>query len=262
MHKVFVAPLLFLLLLSACTIGQVSRPVRAPGVSEPAIAVPGQAGGTAGGEKVVEMVTQTVTPGQATKPTAEMPNKVGTPAPSDPPASGSSSASFTWPTAIALSGVQMTSYTDTLAGFSFQYPGFWNITDLSNVIKQNASAYTISLRSPSPTPGPKQQDGIMPGVAAIDITVLRNDGKTLAQAADERRQAALNTPNGQPLKTLIDQPVTMPSGLAAQYFVFQDTDGSTSSQLVTLVHGHTLLVSGFGDQTFFTTVTGSIQEGK
>lgn len=157
-------------------------------------------------------------------------------------------------------GYSVSTYTDKVSGLAFDYPAGWMLTDLSEEQKQNAMIYTITLRSMQVTPTPKQQEGLPEGMTAIDIGIQKNGPKTLGQAVDERRAAAANPDNGAPAKIIVDEDWPLAGGLPAHRLMLTVGPGQRVTEVITMIHGHMVLVSGQGDQALFNAIAASLRE--
>lgn len=244
---------LMALLLSACGVQRVSRVVSRPSVD----VLPGEAGGpplntpNTPEVKVVEMVTQTSTPVTG----ADLPSPTRTP--------------VLLHGSLSDMGLPVATYTDTVSGLAFDYPAGWKLTDVPDEDKKNAVIYSITLRSMEATSASKQQDGIPPGMTAIDVTVFKQGAKTLEQAINERRASATTTESGQPVIIALEDEWVLPDGLQAHYFLFNlgpdnasaggGTGDRMSSELVTIINGKMVLVSGLGDQSLFNVIAASLR---
>jgi len=157
-------------------------------------------------------------------------------------------------------GYTVSTYTDPVSGFAFDYPAGWMLTDLSQEQKQNALIYTVTLRSMQVTPTPKQQEGLPAGMTAIDIGIQKNGPKTLGQAVDDRRAAAANPDNGAPAKIIVDEDWPLPGGLPAHRLMLTVGPGQHVTEVITLIQGHLVLVSGQGDQVLINAIAASLRE--
>lgn len=162
------------------------------------------------------------------------------------------------PTPITLAGmgVATQSFTDTYAGFTFDYPTNWVLNALDPSIAQNSVGYTHSVRSPWPTVGPKQQEGFPPGTSGIDVTVLNEGTRTLEQAVAERREAFKT--DEFPPTILSEEEWVLPSGLKAVVFML-DTRMGPVANLVTVINGLPVLVTGMGELTLYEPIARSLR---
>jgi hypothetical protein len=238
--------LLFLLaaaviVMAGCSPSQIQRPEPAVGVAEPA--GPGAYPAT---QQVAVMVTQTSQP-EAT--TTKVPSAT---------VESTTAAAQPTPTAATLAGlgIATTTFTDEYAGFSLDYPEGWNITAVDPQIAKESIGYSTSLRSPMPTPKPKEQDGIQPGAYAIDMTVINKEGTTLEEAVAERRESHA-TDEFQPVVLAEDEWV-LPSGLKAVRFLLETRNGVVAS-MVTVVNGREVIVFGFGELALFEPIAKSLR---
>ncbi len=156
-------------------------------------------------------------------------------------------------------GYTVSTYTDKVGGLVFDYPSGWILNDLSEEQKQNAMIYTITLRSMQVTPTPKQQEGLPEGMTAIDISINKNGPKTLGQAVDERRAAAANPDSGSPAKITVDEEWPLRGGLPAHRILMTVGPGQHVTEVITMIQGHMVLVSGQGDQALFNAIAASLR---
>jgi hypothetical protein len=230
--------MLFVLVLTGCG-GQPSRPRSAPAmpVEQPAATLV---------EKVVEMVTATppptvvytMTDETESSPTAEPPASFG-------------------PT-LAEQGVETATYRDEYAGFAIDYPAGWEAIIPDDAIKEQSQAYSISLRMLLPgTPEPKRQEGpLAPGEYAVDVTIIRRPGAVLDLSAQERREQNLAEGN---VDILSEDFLNTYSGLpAVRWNMHSQIMGPVVTTLA-VIDGYEILVSGFGDLSFYNAVAGSLR---
>ncbi len=250
---------LLILLLSACA-PSVSEPAPLPAVDLPAGA---PLAGTATTEvKVVEMATQT--PVEATlAPT----NAAPTAAPSLPTPT---SAAAALPKTLEELGIPAATYEDKVAGLAMDYPSSWILNDLPEDIRSTStSGYTASFRSPRPATGPKQQEGIPPDMAAIDLTVIMDGPKTLEDAVAERRASASSNEMGLPIQIVLEEEWVLRDGTKARRLLYNlgkdplggygDRD-KMSTALVAIINGNMVLVNGMGDLSLFDVVAASLRQ--
>jgi hypothetical protein len=209
----------------------------------------------------------TATAAVALVPTATQADSLKNPTPGEmppavePPASVSPSLAAP-PVGKSLQelGYPVSTYTDKVSGLAFDYPTGWMLTDLSEEQKQNATIYSITLRSMQVTPTPKQQEGLPAGMTAIDIGIQKNGPKTLGQAVDERRAAAANPDNGAPAKITVDEDWTLAGGLPAHRLMLTVGPGQHVTEVITMIQGQMVLVSGQGDQALINAIAASLRE--
>ena len=252
---------LFLLLLTACA-PVASQPMPLPAVDVPPVGADGAAPpAVATQEKIVEMATQT--PEEATLPaTAAAPT-------TDLNQPTSTSTSVALPKTLEELGLPVATYEDKVAGLALDYPANWEINALPDDVKQDSMAYTASLRSPHADRGPKQQEGIPPDMGAIDLTVINNGPKTLEQAVAERRAATTTNEAGLTIQTVAEEEWVLREGLLAHRFLYnlgKDPIGGygdrdkMSTELVTIINGKMVLVSGMGDLSLFSAIVSSLRQ--
>lgn len=193
-------------------------------------------------EKVAAMVTQTPTPAatETSAPTATA--AIEQPTPTAPSLSGL--------------GIANTTFTDTYAGFAFEYPSDWAMTTLDLAIAQNSSVYTHSMRSPMPTRGPKQQEGIPPGASAIDVVIINEGEKTLEDAVAARKQAYAT--EEMPPTIIAEEAWVLPSGLKAVRFLL-DTRSGQVANMITVINGREILFAGMGELALFEPIAKSLR---
>lgn len=257
-------PLLLLAaaLVTACTGRQPSAtiPLVVKGIAPTATPFTSQ-------EKVARMVTLTPTgtviyrfptPGEVA-PTAVDPGQVIHPATPAPRIMS-----------LGLLKVQALTYTDSVAGLAFDYPANWQLTDPSAANRASALVYSFSLRSPAATPLPRMGGDLPPGMTAIDITVYNQGPRTLEQAIRERRAAMTSSDNGAPVQIQGEEDWVLAGGVPAHRFLLnlgpevagQPGPDRIASELVTLLNGHMVLVSGRGDMSLVNAISGSLREVK
>jgi hypothetical protein len=260
-----------MLLLSACAPQSIVVP------AQPAIDLPaGQPGPGANATPVVKevaMATLTQVPGEtpATPAPSETPAQNPTPEPATP--AGAETTPTTTvvelPKTLAELGIPATTFNDNVAGMAFEYPSSWLINELPDSVKQTSYIYTTSLRSKDGSRLPKQQEGIPADMAAIDVTVIYQNGpKTLEAAINERRSQATTSESGQPVKIVLEEDWVLANGLKAHRFLYNlgpEVMGSNgpdrlTSELVTMIHGREVLVVGMGDLSLFNVVAASLRE--
>lgn len=168
-------------------------------------------------------------------------------------------------------GVPAATYQDQVTGLAFDYPANWIINPISDADKKSSVIYTVTLRSGEVTRGPKQQEGIPPGMTAVDVTVVKNGPKTYTQAVNERRASAANNESGQVVVIQSEEEWVLRGGLPAHHFLYNlgkdptagaNSPDNMSSELVTMINGQMVMVSGVGDQSLFNIVAGSLRELK
>jgi hypothetical protein len=165
-------------------------------------------------------------------------------------------------------GFSVATYADPTSGLAFDYPSGWILQAPSDEQKQTATIYSISLRSIRVTSAPKQQEGLPEGMTAIDFSVDKQGPKTLTQAINERRTAAISPDNGHPIAILNEEDWILPGALAAHHFLLDQAPSTTGtpgpdrrySELVTIIKGRMILVSGQGDQSLFESIAASLHE--
>lgn len=163
-------------------------------------------------------------------------------------------------------GIPYITYTDSFAGLAIEYPTGWIITDMSDDVKKDAWAYTVSVRSGEPEAVFKSQNLEDASIASIDITIFIQDVKTLEQAIDERRAQLQQSESGQPVVIQSEEDWTLRSGLKARRFLInlgntgEGTRDQLVSELVTIIRGKMVLVTGMGDLSLFNGIAVSLRE--
>jgi len=223
-----ISPLIFVLsiLLAACTAPTPSAP--APVETEPPAAYPP----SESAENAPAAVPTTAYPApESTQPAAAVEPTAAYPAPQSTPPS--------------LSG-PTTTYTNPEAGFALDYPAGWTINDVSEEIRKSGSIYTVTLVSFT-AEGDKQQEGIPPDQAKLDINVF---GK--AASLEEAGQAMRGMVEGgdPPGQILSEAEITLPGGIQALRWEVESR-GDTAVLYITAISGNNVVLSGIGDPTQF-----------
>lgn len=213
--------------------------------------------------KVVEMATLTSVPTTLPTMVAEPTIDPNVPTPTGVPVA--------LPQTLEELGIPATTYEDKVAGLAIDYPATWEINALPEDIRIASKGYTASLRSPYPDRGPKQQEGIPPDMAAIDLTVIADGPTTLEQAIAERRAATTTNEFGLTIQIALEEEWVLRDGTVAHRFLYNlgkdplggygDRDKLTS-ELVTIINGKMVLVSGMGDLSLFNVVAASLRQVK
>lgn len=202
------------------------------------------------GVKVVTLVTEPPAPAETS--TFNMPTPTAVP--------------FQLPKTLDELGIPKTTYTDQITGMAVDYPTGWLITEPNDQDKQNAMVYSITFRSKQPPTTPKNQDLMDPDITAIDVTVFNQGPKSLDQAINERRAQATQSETGQSILIQSDEDWTLRGGLKAHRFLYNlgnngaGTRDQLISELVTMVNGKMVLVSGRGDMSLFNIFAASLRE--
>ncbi len=159
------------------------------------------------------------------------------------------------PTSETVPAIEMTTYTDGVAGFALDYPAGWYIDDSAAANANEAFAYTVGiatwdLRNP-PTPDGKKENNIPEGGTKIDVTVVK-DSMTLEQAVAQQSQNETASP------ILAQQSVTLANGVPAVILDVEGFAGLTRT-LITVLNGNVIYVSGFGDLEHFEAIALSLR---
>lgn len=146
-------------------------------------------------------------------------------------------------------------YTDTLAGFSLDYPAGWFLDDSVLANAGQGYAYTVGiatwdLRNP-PTPGGKQENALPEGGTKIDVTVVK-EPMTLEEAVAKQAENELSTP------ILAREDVTLAGGLPAAILDVEGFAGLTRT-LITALNGNVIYVSGYGNLDQFEAIALSLR---
>jgi hypothetical protein len=141
------------------------------------------------------------------------------------------------------------------AGFALDYPQGWYIQEVSQEIKEQAVVYTITLTSWEPEMA--GQMGIPEGGTKVDISVIKSGAQTPAEAFAARKR---EIGNADPPHTILSEEAWTLSGeLPALRLQVESTFGE-AAELITAIHGHTLLLGGLGDFALFDEIAGTLRE--
>jgi len=180
-------------------------------------------------------LTVTTQPANVTTPASEI---LPTPEQTLPPAE----------TPISANG--MATYTDSIAGFSIDYPTGWFVQSSALANAEQSVAYSISLASwdilSSYTPPGKGQSGIPAGGTKIDVGVMKQS-ITLEEAIAQQHE------NESGSAILAQKDVTLADGLRAVILDFEGPFGLVRT-LITVLNGNIIYVSGYGDLENFETI--------
>lgn len=147
------------------------------------------------------------------------------------------------------SGLQ--TYTDTLAGFSLDYPAGWFIEDSVLVHAEESSNYSISIASwdiLNPPPD-RQANGLPNGGAKFDVTVIK-EPMTLEGAVAQVKQT------GTPV--LAQSDVTLANGIPGTILDIEGFAGR-ARMLIALLNGNVIYVTGYGNLENFETIALSLR---
>ncbi len=176
------------------------------------------------------------------------------------------SRSYQLPKTLDEIGISPATYTDTFAGLALDYPSGWIVTDLGNEAKQDAAVYTVSFRSAQPQTTFKSQEVVDPTISSINLTIFLRDSKTLQQAIEERRAEDQQSATGEPILIQLEEDWTLRSGLKAHRFLLnlgnngEGTRDQLVSDLVTVLNGKMVLLTGRGDLGLFNMIAVSLRE--
>ncbi len=159
------------------------------------------------------------------------------------------STTFTWPSAptitpepaVTTPGNAQTYRNDTI-GFEVDYPAGW--------IVEEAGDTDIMWSERLTGPG---HDGVPGNVVKIDITTEPNTTMTLEELAARQKQIIADN-NGQ---ILLEEAITLPSGLKAVRLGVSGFGESVT--LWTVINGHPVMLTGFGDLARFDEVANTLQ---
>ncbi len=152
---------------------------------------------------------------------------------------------------------EVRTYRDTLAGFALDYPAQWYLEDDALPGAADSVAYTVSLFSwdrASATRPPKDLNTLPDGAAKIDITVFNDGSKTVAEAVNRLK----TQDTGAPVNFLKEENWSLKDGQEAVYLEAEGAFGVTAT-MVTLVHGKTLYLSGYGNLALFKAIALSLR---
>jgi hypothetical protein len=136
-------------------------------------------------------------------------------------------------------------FTDTIAGFTFNYPEGWHIIDGSN---PNATSYAITLTSydTANLPG---SEGVLENETKIDFFVMPNVSD-LNTWLDEFRASN---------EVLEESSVTLDNGASAMRMRVRGSLGDEAEILMTVINGYGITASGFDGLGRFDEIAGTLR---
>lgn len=243
-------PILFVLLIltaiiaASCSVGVESRPVNAP------MQMPTQ---PTAEEKVVSMATLTTMPtfDPNVLPATPTPLAPGeslpgpTPTPVNPPVRQSPTP-LSRTDVLEGTGIPVGMIADPTAGIQLSFPEGWSILPVDEATKANASMYMMQISSP-----PEAVPSGVPMVLALTV----QKGSYTYEEAVKLRLAEYQNPGW---AILSDEPLTLPSGEPANIWRL-DTPEGRIAQMVTVIDGNIILLTGMGDLFLFDPIAASLQ---
>jgi hypothetical protein len=199
-------------------------------------------------ERIVRMATATQVLDQVSV------DITATPSPAVPPASPNPAAPHF--DTLAELGIPSAAYQDDLVGFAFDYPADWQVTALSPEIMAESTGYTATFLSHLVDRGPKQQEGLAPGQAKIDVSVFRDSANTLEEAIEEMNRMVAN--DGSNTELISEAIWVLPDGLQVNRRQY-DKDFGQVNQMLTSIRGSMVLFTGLGDPSLFNTIAASLR---
>lgn len=183
-------------------------------------------------------------PGPTQPVTTGVPTTEPAPSPSEPTLAPTLPPAETTPaTPAEVDTLQMTTYTDDVAGFSIDYPADWFIEASAAANAEQAFAYAISIATwdllNPPTPGGKDLNTMPEGATKIDVAVTKQ-ATTVEEAIAQQEQ----NESGSPI--LARKDVTLAGGLPAVILDIEGFAGPTRT-LITVLNGNIIYVSGYGE---------------
>lgn len=193
---------------------------------------------------VVLLFSACAAPGPTQPVTTMVPTTEPAPSPGEPTLAPTLPPAETTPTTPAeVDTLQMTTYTDDVAGFSIDYPADWFIEASAAANAEQAFAYAISIATwdllNPPTPGGKDLNTMPEGATKIDVAVTKQ-ATTLEEAVAQQEQ----NESGSPI--LARKDVTLAGGLPAVILDIEGFAGPTRT-LITVLNGNIIYVSGYGE---------------
>lgn len=152
---------------------------------------------------------------------------------------------LTPPAATPEASASLATYRDAAAGFELDYPADWVIENAGQ-----PGATVILWSEPMAGPG---GDGIPPGVAKIEITVMPPTGQTLDQLVALQKEGLLAA-NG---RVLEESRSATAGGL--EIARLRTAAFGEALTLITLINARPVYVTGFGDLSRFEAVAGSLR---
>ena len=201
-------------------------------------------------EKVVSLATQTsVPPDQPTLP----------PTPARELMTPTAVRELMTPTPITLAGlgVETETYRDELAGLAIDYPKGWIVNAPTDEIKQTSMGYSISIRSGESPSQPKQQEGLAPGIAAMDVVIMNDTHPASLEEAVALRKEQWSSEEFPP-EIVSEEYLTLSDGTPAARFLLETRNGR-AGELITIIDGRMILVAGFGEMALYEPIARSVR---
>jgi hypothetical protein len=191
-----------------------------------------------------------VTP-EAVTPEGAAPGEPGAPAVTEAPGSEAPPPAEAEPASPEMQSpawlAEPETYYDERVGFTLQYPAGWDVLGLEQEIPQDTTGYSVTFNS-----WPRREaggGGIPAGGTKFDLTVIQMNTNDLTVVVEERRQTLGESVIG-------EMEVVLQSGLPAVRL----QTGADSSELVTVINGYAVVISGIGDQALVEEIAGTLTE--
>lgn len=157
-----------------------------------------------------------------------------------------------------LEGPTQTLFNRTTA-LSVDLPANWIINDISQQVEVTRM-YTITMHSPLQPRGPKQQEGLLPGEAKIDMLVDPTEQPMSYNEAVVYWRASI-TGGEFPAKILDEKMGQLPSGLPATRWMVQSDRGETVVWTLVEVEDSIVIFVGMGELTVTDQITATARIG-
>jgi len=184
-------------------------------------------------------------PAAAASPTA-LPTEappVATSAPTTPP-----QPTETLPPALSF---EPATYTDTTAGFTFEYPASWTVGPTEGQSRGGITAFTSWDRPSDVLPGETP-----PGETRLDATIQLWDPKGDLEAFLTQRMAAWSASG---ITVVSETRSTLADGRPTASYVVQGSDGAQAYFFFTTLGGDYLVLSGSGDLAILAEIAGTLR---
>lgn len=181
------------------------------------------------------------------------PSSVPTAEPTEPPAASATSTEVPLPTATVAPALsfEATTYTDSEAGFAFEYPASWTAEAPAGGGSRGSYAQFTSWAHP---PGGITE--IPAGGTVLQATVQLWDPKNDLQAFLAQRQGAWSASG---ITIVSQEELALPDGRPAASFVVQGSDGEQSYFFFTTLTDAYLVLSGDGDIALLAEIAGTLR---
>ncbi len=133
-------------------------------------------------------------------------------------------------------------YRDPEAGFAFDLPASWHLVEVSEAIRRQGMAFAVTASSW--TPSGAGSEGIPPGGAKLDITVIRTDASNLEEAALER---SAQMQSQEPAEQILREEHWLLAGDLQAIRWQVESRGKEVLMVLTFIEGKTILLTGLGD---------------